>query len=152
LSIGLRDPDGKKLLDSAIIEQDYDSLPSLYSIERDDPPEAPQETESPAESDCFQPLSCNAMRHDFENCDDVAPALRHPGPHSCPVPPDVLKARYNDVLKSIEQTPVPKIEKEDSPAAAEANEEECWSPSRPLVTSTPFVDVGKRSAPTRSGN
>src|ERR1035438_8601933 len=34
------DPDGKKLLDSAIIEQDYDSLPGLYSIEKDDPQEA----------------------------------------------------------------------------------------------------------------
>ena len=30
-------PDGEKLLDSAIIEQDYDSLPGLYSIEKDDP-------------------------------------------------------------------------------------------------------------------
>src|ERR1022692_4776110 len=29
------DPDGKKLLDSAIIEQDYDSLPGLCNIERD---------------------------------------------------------------------------------------------------------------------
>ena len=29
------DPDGNKLLDSAIIEQDYDSLPGLCNIERD---------------------------------------------------------------------------------------------------------------------
>jgi len=40
------DPDGKKLLDSAIIEQDYDSLPGLCNIEREDP----AEEESPAES------------------------------------------------------------------------------------------------------
>ena len=33
------DPDGKKLLDSAIIEQDSDSLPGLCNIERDDPVE-----------------------------------------------------------------------------------------------------------------
>ena len=54
------------------------------------------------------------------------------GLRSCPVPPDVLKARNDhqkyldllDMLKSIEQIPIPKIEKEDSPAATEANEEE----------------------------
>jgi hypothetical protein len=48
------------------------------------------------------------------------------------VPPDVLKARNHrqkyldllDMIKSIEQTPVPKIEEEDSPANAEANGEE----------------------------
>jgi hypothetical protein len=74
------------------------------------------------------------MQHDFEICDDVAsaPAPRQTGLHSCPVPPAVLKARNDhrkylellDMIKSIEQTPVPKIEKEDSPAATEANEEE----------------------------
>src|ERR1019366_2379304 len=39
------DPDGKKLLDSAIIEQDYDSLPGLWNIEKDrqtDDPAPPQ--------------------------------------------------------------------------------------------------------------
>jgi hypothetical protein len=48
------------------------------------------------------------------------------------VPPDVLKARNDhqkylellDMINSIEQTPIPKIEKEDLPADAEANEEE----------------------------
>jgi hypothetical protein len=35
------DPDGKKLLDSAIIEQDYDSLPGLYDIESDAETQAP---------------------------------------------------------------------------------------------------------------
>ena len=45
------DPDGKKLLDSAIVEQDYDSLPGLYHIERDEPAEAaPPESPPPAES------------------------------------------------------------------------------------------------------
>ena len=45
------DPDGEKLLDSAIIEQDYDSLPGLCNIERDDP----VEMETPAESAASEP-------------------------------------------------------------------------------------------------
>jgi len=49
------DPDGKKLLDSAIIEQDYDSLPGLCNIEREDLAEAPLETETPAESATSEP-------------------------------------------------------------------------------------------------
>src|ERR1022692_2331956 len=44
-------PDGEKLLDSAIIEQDYDSLPGLCNIERDDP----VEMETPAESAASEP-------------------------------------------------------------------------------------------------
>jgi len=124
------DPDGKKLLDSAIIEQDYDSLPGLCNIEREDP----AEEESPAESatsglppppespapPAQDASPCNQMQHDFEICDDVAsaPAPHRPGLHSCPVPPAVLKARRDhqtylellDMLKSIEQTPMPKIE------------------------------------------
>jgi hypothetical protein len=89
------DPDGKKLLDSAIIEQDYDSLPGLYNIERDmqtddpvtTPAETPPETETPAESAASEPEPppespvpspadvppCNQMQHDSQNCDDVAP-------------------------------------------------------------------------------
>jgi len=129
-------PDGKKLLDSAIIEQDYDSLPGLCNIERD----APEETETPAESATSEPPPapdggppCNPMQHHFENCDDVATApVPRQGLHSCPVPPDVLKARHDrqeyleilDMIKSVEQTPIPKIEMEDLPADAEANEEE----------------------------
>jgi hypothetical protein len=75
---------------------------------------------------------CNQMQHDFEICDDVAsaPAPRRPL-HSCPVPPAVLKARNDhrkylellDMIKSIEQTPIPRIEKEGSPAGAEADAE-----------------------------
>src|ERR1039457_6895920 len=61
------DPDGKKPLDSAIIEQDYDSLPGLCNIERDmqtddpasaesaAPAETPSETESPADSATSEP-------------------------------------------------------------------------------------------------
>ena len=53
------DPDGKKLLDSAIIEQDYDSLPGLCNIERDmqtdDPVGTPAETEVPTESVTSEP-------------------------------------------------------------------------------------------------
>src|ERR1039457_6325768 len=44
-------PDGEKLLDSAIIKQDYDSLPGLCNIERD----APVEMEPPAESAASEP-------------------------------------------------------------------------------------------------
>jgi hypothetical protein len=51
------DPDGKKLLDSAIIEQDYDSLPGLGSIERDMPAVDPVETEANAESAASEPPS-----------------------------------------------------------------------------------------------
>ena len=47
------DPDGEKLLDSAIIEQDYDGLPGLCNVEKDietDPipvdPEVPAEMQS----------------------------------------------------------------------------------------------------------
>ena len=117
------DPDGKKLLDSAIIEQDYDSLPGLCNIEREDPVEEESSTESSTcepEPPAPDATVCNQMQHDFENCDDVAsaPAPRRPGLHSCPVPPAVLKARNDhqnylellDMLKSIEQTPMPKIE------------------------------------------
>src|ERR1035438_8715070 len=69
------------------------------------------------------------MQHDSQNCDDVAPpAARQSGLRSCPVPPDVLKARNDhqkylellDMINSIEQTPIPRIEKEDPPADAEA--------------------------------
>jgi transposase-like protein len=135
------DPDGKKLLDSAIIEQDYDSLPGLCNIDREDPTESatsgpppPQESPAPPAHD---QSPCNQMQHDFEICHDVAsaPAPRRPGLYSCPVPPDVLKARNDrqkyleilDMLKSIEQTPMPKIEdleKDDPPAEAIAKERE----------------------------
>jgi hypothetical protein len=131
------DPDGNKLLDSAIIEQDYDSLPGLSNIERDFQTDDP----TPAESATSEPTPpadatpCNQMQHDSQNPDDVAPAppaASLPGLRSCPVPPDVLKARnehqkYGDLLDTIdsnEQTPVPKIENEDTPTEAEAKEEE----------------------------
>jgi hypothetical protein len=147
------DPDGEKLLDSAIIEQDYDRLPGLCNIEADDPAEAPPQTETPpetsrdaevpSESAASEPLPsaempvpppsdaapCNRMQHDFQNCDAVAsaigdpaapsPAARRQGLRSCPVPADVLAARNEqqqyvellDMIESIEQTPIPKIEK-----------------------------------------
>jgi hypothetical protein len=145
------DPDGKKLLDSAIIEQDYDSLPGLSNIERDIPREDPTgtdpETEIPAETVTYEsapppepPLPpapdatpCNAMQHDSEICDDVelAPAPQ-PELDSCPRPPDVPKARHSrrqyidlqDTLQSTEETPIPKIEAEDLPVDADAKEEE----------------------------
>jgi hypothetical protein len=147
-------PDGEKLLNSAIIEQDYDRLPGLCNIEKDDamddPANPPVEKEAPVESVASEPPTapespvlppsdvtpCNQMQHDSQNGDDVAPpAAPRQGLRSCPVPPDVLKARNEhqkylellDTINSIEETPIPKIEKiekEDSPADAEAKEEE----------------------------
>ena len=83
-------PDGEKLLNSAIIEQDYNSLPGLYNIERDDPAESPVEAEAPVESAASEPeppaespappsadaSECDQMHYDFDNCEDVAPAAR----------------------------------------------------------------------------
>ena len=60
------DPNGEKLLDSAIIEQDYANLPGLCNIDIDDP----AETEVPAESAASEPTPpadvtpCNAMQQD----------------------------------------------------------------------------------------
>jgi len=116
------DPDDNKLLDSAIIEQDYASLPGLYNIERDMPTDDP----TPADSATSEPPTpadatpCNQMQHDSENTEDVAPGLR-----SCPVPLDVLKARLDhrksldllELIKSIEQNRV-------TPADADARKEE----------------------------
>jgi hypothetical protein len=73
------DPDGNKLLDSAIIEQDYDSLPGLSNIERDFQTDDP----TPAESTTSEPplpadaTPCNQMQHDSENPEDVALKARH---------------------------------------------------------------------------
>ena len=71
------DPDGNKFLDSAVIEQDYDSLPGLCNIERDfqneaeNPAEPPEEPAFAAESTTYQPelpvddppppVKCNTM-------------------------------------------------------------------------------------------
>jgi hypothetical protein len=150
------DPDGKKLLDSAIIEQDYDSLPGLCNIERDmqtdDPVGTPAEAEFPTESATSEPppppesplpppsdvTPCNRMQHDFQNCDDVAPvpspAAPQQGLRSCPVPPAVLKARNDhqkyldllDMINSIEQTPVPKIEEEDPLRTQKQMKKKSW--------------------------
>jgi Homeodomain-like domain len=100
------DPDGEKLLDSGIIERDYDGLPGLCTIEReietDDPvpvePEIPAGSEAPAGSAAFEPwpspespvpapsdvAGCNGMQHDSE--DFVAAPAPRPGLRSCPVP------------------------------------------------------------------
>ena len=52
------DPSGEKLLDSAIIEQDYDSLPGLSSIERSIPADEPAGA-GPAAAE----PQCNAVQH-----------------------------------------------------------------------------------------
>ena len=54
------DPDGEKLLDSAIIEQDYANLPGLCNIETNEPAEAPAETEPPADV-----TPSNTMQYDL---------------------------------------------------------------------------------------
>jgi hypothetical protein len=123
------DPDGEKLLDSAIIEQDYANLPGLCNIATDEP----AETEVPVESVASDPpppadvTPCNTMQHDSQVCDDVAPPAtpRH-GLSSCPVPPDVQKARdderkyleLREMLHSIQETPVPKIEADEEEVPA----------------------------------
>ena len=97
------DPDGEKLLDSAIIELPAESAAS----------------EPPPPADV---TPCNTMQHDFLVCDDVAPlATPRQGLSSCPVPPDVLKARdderkyleLREMLHSIQETPVPKIDADE---------------------------------------
>jgi len=89
------DPDGNKLLDSAIIEQDYDSLPGLANVERDfesatsEPPPPPESPSSPPANATGR----NQMQHNSQNSDDVAPpAVPQSGLRSCPVPPGVLQS------------------------------------------------------------
>jgi hypothetical protein len=138
-------PDGNKLLDSAIIEQDYDSLPGLCNIERDfqneaeNPAEPPEEPAVAAESTTSEPeppseepaptaaeaTECNEMQHENEICDNVASAPGRPTVlHSCPVPPAVLEARQQhqtyleilDLLKSVREFPLPKIKLDNEDA------------------------------------
>ena len=72
-------PDGNKLVDSAIIEQDYDSLPGLYHIERDsDPPAESADSEPPPPPEPPLPppadaSPCNTMQHDSPIFEDVTP-------------------------------------------------------------------------------
>jgi uncharacterized protein (DUF1778 family) len=88
-------PDSQKLIDSAIIEQDYDSLPGLHDIERDmqqdvennAPADPGQSPESPAEAPAESPIpttspasECNEMQHDLSNPDHVASAASNPPP------------------------------------------------------------------------
>jgi len=129
------DPDGEKLLDSAIIEQDYDSLPGLANIERqgqdDVTAETPAETEVPGESDTSEPplpaeppvpppsdaAGCDEMLHDSPNCDAPAPITCQTGLRSCTVPPEVLEARNNhanfletlDLIKSVGEALRPNV-------------------------------------------
>src|ERR1022692_1799169 len=70
-------PDGEKLLDSAIIEQDSDSLPGLCNIERDDP----VEMETPARLSRFRtPPTPPKAR-------PPPPPPHPPPPHPLPTPP-----------------------------------------------------------------
>jgi hypothetical protein len=85
------DPDGEKLLDSAIIEQDYANLPGLCNIERDpetdDPAPSPAATPAAAEAPA-DVTPCSRMQHDPEISGDPAPLTAPPqGPLSCPAPP-----------------------------------------------------------------
>jgi len=141
-------PDGEKLLDSAIVERDYDSLPGLSGIETnmetDLAPEAPAETEVHADSATSGPspasepalpfaanaTPCNPMQHVSQNCDDVAPApspaARRHGLSVCPAPPEDLKAR-NDrkYLELLELVRLRRAEAHtEDPAANEEDIEE----------------------------
>src|SRR5450631_1553701 len=111
-------PDGQKLIDSAIIEQDYNSLPGLQDIERETeqdvennaPADPGQSHESPAQSPAEAPAEsplpptspapeCNEMQHDSSNFNRVAPAAQTPPPpglRSCPLPPSVVEARAKE--------------------------------------------------------
>jgi hypothetical protein len=103
------DPDGNKLLDSAIIEQDYDSLPGLCNIEREFETESETEAEvatepgSPIESAASEPqappespapppvdaTSCNTTQHNFRNLhavEPIAPSRRPDAPPPSPEP------------------------------------------------------------------
>jgi hypothetical protein len=57
------DPDGKKLTDSSVIEQDYDGLPGIYGIERDEPPEFEEPVPSPAPK-AARATECDEMQRD----------------------------------------------------------------------------------------
>ena len=97
------DPDGNKLTDSAVIEQDYDGLPGIYGMERDAPTEAGEPAPSPAPQ-AAGTTECDEMQHDSPVFEDVAPAPppRQTTLRSCPVPPDVLQARqYDAVLANV---------------------------------------------------
>ncbi|HXM42675.1 MAG TPA: hypothetical protein VN924_15595 [Bryobacteraceae bacterium] len=56
-------PDGEKLLNSAIIEQDYANLPGLSSIERDGPIESATSEPAPAPGIAGPtPVRCNSLQ------------------------------------------------------------------------------------------
>jgi hypothetical protein len=119
------DPDAEKLLDSAIIEQDYANLPGLCNIENDDDYDI--EADQPAPAEAAPPSAdvtpCNTMQHDSQICDDVAPSTTpRQGLRHCPVPPDVLEAL--ETIESVEALLHPKTEPEDNLAEANENDTE----------------------------
>jgi hypothetical protein len=132
------DPDGKKLIDSAVIEQDYDGLPGLYNIEKEeeadapaepDPPEPPPAAESPAPPPASDVSESYAMQHDSGNCDDVAPAAGQTGLPSRPAVPEARhdRAQYPEILDTIGSDDAaiqPQTEKQDRPTNAGENETE----------------------------
>jgi hypothetical protein len=134
------DPDGEKLLDSAIIEKEYDSLPGIHGIDRYPDPHPDESAPTQAESATSEPppgpaaTGCNTMQHDSGNSGDVAPAPSQSGLHSCPVPADVLKARNShqnclDILEMLQTcAPPPRRIMPDLPAE-QANEDEILAPA-----------------------
>jgi hypothetical protein len=73
------DPDGNKLTDSAIIEQDYAQLPGLSGIERDFAAETSGESPVPSamavtEAGTEAVTECDEMLHDSPICENVTPA------------------------------------------------------------------------------
>jgi hypothetical protein len=69
------DPDDNKLLDSAVIEQDYAHLPGLYSIAMDPPMEEDAHAESVASDPPPSPdvSPCNTVQQDPANSAGVTP-------------------------------------------------------------------------------
>ena len=110
-------PDDNKLTDSAIIEQDYDSLPGLYNIERDPPSEAEIRFESAASNPPPPPAPpapvpadaspCNTMQHDSAVSSGAASDILKSFLHSSPLPAGVRlaregRAKYLDFCENIE--------------------------------------------------
>jgi hypothetical protein len=106
-------PHGEALIDSAIIEQDFDKLPDLYNIQPDDPAEnaTPPAAESVVPPPSDDP-ECYTMQHHSGNNDAVTSPLPPTSPPSCSVPPAVPDSRNQrahfleglDLLNSVEDS------------------------------------------------
>jgi hypothetical protein len=163
------DPDGKKLLDSAIIEQDYDSLPGLSAIEREDA----AESTAPEPSTAADVAPCNAMQHNLENRDDgCTPAISAAPAHAeakknagltvtrVPAALALLPAQVSAARPAFHALCLPARRSPCRPSPVAASK----SPCRRVAASPPRnIDAvcrcwrarlafGEQGSPTRSGN